>query len=763
MSITPDTAFLKALDNERNKIYYARIIVLDKLDKPIKSIEGRVQYPGSSISLNGNSSMRRTCSISLIAEEAENDLTNIENFLSINRKIKIAVGIEKWIDYSKDVYYYANKNDTIWDDNDIFGHGFPAQGEIGKIYVDRMTMTYWKWGGRSYQQIASLYDYEKDLVWFPLGVYVICQPSITHTLTGCNISLTCKDKMCLLNGEMGGSLPASITFHEYDQIIGEIVCIKDPRRDEELDPNSYTVYKYNNHYYTWTREYGWKEEDDDSMVGEIINVPQLIYDIIYSVVVNYGGESPSRIIINDVPKEIKQIIRYTGTAPLYFNSLTGQYITDELYLSQSGTWKEYHFNEDIGYTYTDFVYPGKLITNIGDNVCTVLDKVKNTLGNYEYFYDIDGNFVFQEIKNYLNTSYIPTEELNGTKKYYIDNNKNYEIDTNSLKILGTDNYRVDFCADQKSIYNFEEGNGLIVSYTNTPNFNNLKNDYHIWGKNSDGFGIHYHLVIKEPPEEMQTYKVVFLQDADSGEYNGRIRLAKEDEIGFDYIPNDWRAELYLEGLEVAKSGGRPDIYQQELLDLFDSIYEWGYYLSNGSFVREGRFKTDIITQPNNLTYFIDYLQPTDKLYGIAVDDIGTKTYSYQQDKIVRLYNDDIPNYIILDKTMNEDYKLEIISKCDESGQPHSLVDNEIYSQFTIGTTGYSAQETVRNFLYQYTTYNESITLQSIPIYYLDVNKRITVKDKKSGISGDYVVKTITLPLNGNGTMNITASRALDRI
>jgi len=34
-----------------------------------------------------------------------------------------------------------------------------------------------------------------------------------------------------------------------------------------------------------------------------------------------------------------------------------------------------------------------------------LDKIKNTLGNYEYFYDINGHFVFQEIKNYLNKSY----------------------------------------------------------------------------------------------------------------------------------------------------------------------------------------------------------------------------------------------------------------------------------------------------------------------------------------------------------------------
>lgn len=758
-----DTSFLKALDNERNKFYYARIIVLDKLDKPIKSIEGRIQ-PGSSVSINGDSSVRRTCNITLIAEEAENDLTNIENFLSVNKKIRIAVGIEKRIDYNTDIYYFQNKADKTYDAAEPFAHGFPSTGQKGKIYVDRKTMTYWIWGGKSYQQINSIYDYQSELTWFPLGVFVINQPSLSHTTNGCVISLSCKDKMCLLNGEMGGNLPTSVTFHEYDQIIGELVCNTDPRYDSSLEPNEYTIYNYNGNYYAWTRQYGWKEDDGKS-IGDVVHIPQLIYDIIQTVVANYGGESLSRIIINDVPLELKQLVRYVGSAPLYHNTETGQYTTDELYLTEAGVWETFGFNEDVGYEFTDFTYPGPLVTNIGDNVCSVLDKIKNTLGNYEYFYDIDGNFVFQEIKNYLNTSYNPTEEVNGTQKFYLDNNRNSNvaIESNSLRILGQDNYRADFCGDQKSIYTFEEGTGLITSYSNSPSYTNLKNDYHIWGKNSDGYAIHYHLVIKDMPTEMQTRKVVFLKKDNDEVYNGRIRLAKEGESGIDYTPNDWRAELYLQGLEVAAGGGRPDIYQQELLDLFDNIYEWGYYNNAGTWIPEGRFKADVVHRPNDLRYFIDYLEPTDKLYGIAVDDIDTKIYSYQQDKIVRLYDNEVPDYILIDEDMDNDYELALMAKCDEQGQPHSVVDADLYKKFVIGTIGYSAQETLRGFLYQYTTYNESISIQSIPIYYLDVNRRITVRDKKSGINGDYIIKTITLPLAPSSTMSISASRALDRI
>lgn len=75
----------------------------------------------------------------------------------------------------------------------------------------------------------------------------------------------------------------------------------------------------------------------------------------------------------------------------------------------------------------------------------------------------------------------------------------------------------------------------------------------------------------------------------------------------------------------------------------------------------------------------------------------------------------------------------------------------------------SAYEQIRADLYQYTNYNEQITLTALPIYYLEPNTRITVRDNQSGIYGDYMVQSITLPLNINETMNLSCTRALERI
>jgi hypothetical protein len=52
-----------------------------------------------------------------------------------------------------------------------------------------------------------------DIVWFPLGIYVIFNPNVSHSASGVTISIQLRDKMCLLNGDAGGVIPAATTFN----------------------------------------------------------------------------------------------------------------------------------------------------------------------------------------------------------------------------------------------------------------------------------------------------------------------------------------------------------------------------------------------------------------------------------------------------------------------------------------------------------------------------------------------------------------------
>ena len=677
INLLKDAAFLRQLDVENIKVFYVKILILDKNELPIRAIEGRVST--GNISINGSSNVRRAGSLTFLAEEELNDLTDIDNLLSMNKKIKILIGIENNVD--------------------------------------------------------DAYD---KIIWFNQGIFVITQPSLQHGADGVNISLQFKDKMCLLNGECGGGLPTSITFHAYDQIIGLDDNDDMGYSSYPLNPNNYTVYLVKGNYMMWDPTTGWDGQGIalKNRVGEVISIPQRIFDIIQTLVCNFGNENIGKVIVNDVPLELKASVRYVGGETLYHNTDTGVYTLDEdAAAAASGTWRTFNYNEDCGYIYTDLVYPGELISGIGENICSVLDKIKNTLGNYEYYYDLEGNFIFKEKKNYLNTQYDPIVKL----------------DENGF-LLDKDNYYVDFSNHTESVYTFDESSVLISAYSNTPNYANIKNDYHIWGKNADELAVHYHIAIKSKPlEPFSTWSVV-AEKNDDGEYTGKIHIAAAREVGYSYTPNDWRAEVYMQGLQKKALHQRPDIYEQELLDLFDIIYD----------MRKQEYKVDIVNFPNDLKYWIDYINPAE-LFDISVDSVGSKIYSYQEDKIKKMYNTEVPNYIMINAAATAQSQADTILKCENSGQPYSRVSKNIYDNIAVGTIGYTAQETARDLIYQYTDYNSSISLTSVPVYYLDVNERITVQDRASGIFGDYIVNSINLPLDARNNMTIQASKALERM
>ena len=64
--------------------------------------------------------------------------------------------------------------------------------------------------------IEPFEDYKNygDIIWFPLGTYVINQATTSTTASSANISISGKDKMCMLDGTCGGTLPSAVTFHE---------------------------------------------------------------------------------------------------------------------------------------------------------------------------------------------------------------------------------------------------------------------------------------------------------------------------------------------------------------------------------------------------------------------------------------------------------------------------------------------------------------------------------------------------------------------
>lgn len=144
------------------------------------------------------------------------------------------------------------------------------------------------------------------------------------------------------------------------------------------------------------------------------------------------------------------------------------------------------YGDVIGFRETNLTYAGELIGKIGDSITkSCLDPIKNMLGNFEYFYDIDGRFHFRRKKTYLNISW---------------NNLVEEEDTGEIYANAT-------ILTQTS-YSFENAN-LITAFQNKPQLSNLKNDYSIWGtKVTTGgkeYPVHLRYAIDKKPVYYKTY------------------------------------------------------------------------------------------------------------------------------------------------------------------------------------------------------------------------------------------------------------------
>lgn len=628
-----DMDFLTQLDKLHMRVQYAKIILLSfKDEEPIKEIQGSIT--SGNLSVNGSSAIRRTINLTMLASIDNSNLEDIDNEISINKKIKVLIGY----------------------DNPL----------------------------KSYKNYG-------DIIWFPCGLFVLSSANISRSTSGWNISITGKDKMCLLDGTAGGTLPASITFHE-------------------------SLVQLDN--------------------GDVEIQYPTIFQIIYEAVNHWGGEAIENIIITDIDEEIKMLVRYMGDKPVYFSN-DYQSLSFE---AQEDYPHMFSYGQDAGYKYTDFTYPGELVLNAEDTVVTLLDKIVSTLGNYEYFYNIDGKFVFQEIKNYLNTG-SPLLELSPEDYVRSYNNAKFLY---SLTDLDT-----------------------TTAITRNPKYDNVKNDFYVWGKRKTSTGvevsIRYHLAIDDKPDiDLAMQNMWEVKDKKSNlivryDFNTLDDYSVDDyTVTLVGTPCDeWREELYRRALNAQVSNSVYDNYYDSEL-----IAEWRnlYNPMNKNWDATNHWNPDVFNDPGSINFWLDFIDTSSSLGKYSIKNIGRRTKVVNNNDIKTVYNSEVPDVVFI-----EGLDQDLIVKYQGIGQRFFILTNEYYDMFSISTTGTSCFDQIREMMYQNLCYNTTISLTCLPKYYIEPNNIIRVEDKDSNIYGNYQITQYSLPLTYNGTMSITATEVLTRV
>lgn len=705
-----DFDFLRELDVYPHRTVYAKIILLNLQEQPVKEITGRITT--GSVNVDGASAVRRSCSLTLITDEAEID--NI--YWGIKNKFKLEVGLENFIN--------------------------------------------------------SEYP---DIIWFKQGLYVITSLNETLNATSHNISLSGKDKGCLLNGEFGGTIPSTTNFGKMDY--------------NEID-------------------------DDGNYVTTTVDLP--IKTIIQNAMLSFGGEQLHNIVISDIDNYGMELIAYKGADPLYmmfdeeagmvtnmvfdgnkkydckyWDSSSEKWKTGELkftdssfqfntYVDQSpnvhativygGTTsaqREYTVikidtDEAIGYRKTELTYPGDLIANAGEALTSVLDKIKNMFASFEYFYDIDGRFVFQKKKDYINASW------------------------NNIKVSEDEVYVDAVTLTSPTIYSFED-NKMLTAISKQPAINNLKNDFAIQGTRKSASGadilIHMRYAISDKPYRYKAYK-------------GKTYVWEPD----DKETIDWRELIYQMALDYFKYGQNDDFYHvigknnpedyptgitgyemfyTDLQGFWRQLYNpeaigqhaEGEYVelpifggTTGLFHTTTGFNKDVEENPSVLNFWFDFMDTTGEFGKYSIQTIGHRPKAVNDSKTVSIYYKQIPQVLLISSAEIEAIKEENLKDYyNLTGYSFIQVPSAYEKYFSISSRGKSAQDSLDDLLYKHLYCTQNVTLTSLPIYYLQPNQRIFVRDQKTQISGEYLLNKITIPLTYNGTSSLTAQLAPQRI
>lgn len=761
-------------------------------------------------------------------------------------------------------------------------------------------------------------DKYPEIIWFPQGLYIITGFSTSATVNNCTITIQGKDKMCLLNGDMGGNLPSQIDFgiEEYYNVEENVT------------------------YYN----------------------PIPLKDIIKNAVNVYGNEPLENIIINDLDMVGLEQLKYKGEKPLYLirDISTGVYINmtlngdmvvynnpecsgDGIKMSQlvynadvpvkdgAGTTiyfkgkndlvSSYNvfkavYGTEVGYRPTDLTYAGELIANVGETLVSVLDKIKNMLGNFEYFYDLEGRFIFQQKKTYVNDPW------------------------NSLRKEGNDVYATDAAYTSAIVYNFNDL-GYFTAISHNPAFNNLKNDFSVWGKRKGITGteilIHMRCALDKKPVYYKNYlgEVYISKDYSEILPNG-VCLQKENQT--NAITVDWREIIYQMSKDYYNHHDEDDFLKNIIVNNYDTAneinrYPSGYtgyetyyvdlysfwrdiydtrivkadfpdkdaqyyvlnqkgdtyidsnkaelttplikikdlreisksediYIKDAGEYKKIEFKEDY--KPDDDKSINDYLIKTKTIYseiglmdeekfyekyqkdkyyyyidgkyelckdksdynkyriyykqsvfeedqyislnpyyftqnayypynsdcnintgesfamqespeslnfwfdligeGSAMEkymacNIGSRTKAVNDQDVTGIYFQEVPDVLFM---TSEEYNA-ITNKEQQTGYTYIHINDALSGCFTVSSQGKTAYSVLEKLLEENTYCVENVTITSIPIYYLEPNARIEIQDKNSGIEGEYLISKITLPLTYNGTMSITATKAVDTI
>lgn len=600
--------------------------------------------------------------------------------------------------------------------------------------------------------------------WYPKGVYVLTAPSIVYASNSYTITINATDKMSLCDGSVSGKIDFSTRIDaeyevnnkksiyiteaadEFNKILNKEV--KTPAELENV--KALIILKLRQYlYYVTSTDY----TQESAVLTLINNIESIqfttaiydlqgysqsfskllnnttykklkIKDIVKYVMIEYAHENPAKVIINDIPDKIK--------TPVYIKA-TKTANTDD--------------KTKIGYKMIDYIYPEELIVSAGTPVTAILDSCVQALGgNFEYFYDYNGYFIFQEKKNYIN---------------------NNIVDINNLEPSDY-KYKYDYFPIH---YDFSKSK-IVSSYSNSATWLNIKNDISVWG-NDETKTLGYRVVIDEKPivpkniinhfntTQKMDWREYIVHNYQIGINNILVGKNRGEEISNDYdltvnnptvvvCPTDQKEKYYYKRYNKEKQ-----VWERLLIEYEDKGAEIPkYYPELSTLWFNDRFYANGEPQDKGVyNYNLDLLSGDVDFNKWRISSLGTRVEAITDNDVKQLYPTKIEEILVYVDEKDLQYTTD----------KAAAIKLNSYDEFRFyrpaGNIYKDAYSAVKEQLFKNLYSNEQVTISSLPILTLSANQRCYCYNLNAQVDGFYLTQTITEDFS-NHTMTTTLIKNL---
>lgn len=782
-----------------------KIELLDWNESPLDIIEGTCT--GGNLTIDGNSAVRRTCSLSLLVK---NKATASADW-SISKKIKIYIKINngEWLkqglfvitnfsigENSNGITISLTAQDKMCLLNGTISGSIFAEIDFGNIntYISQSNLL----GGLSQ---------ENNIQKAELSIFDIIRESV-HSFGGEKYeNIVIKDiedglelleyrgKDILVQNDAGFLTKAGAESGLYSEIFPYGLYIKkedgtyEPRYKYENDKTYYiAVAQLNNKEYIYNNlneSLSLFAPDfvlDKAFFDEFLKSSFSHYQRQYGVV--YIQENNSYNIAYDTPKS--KIYHYTANDNVQC----------------------YQYGDTIGYRTTALTYTEKdYVLKPGENIGTLLEKIKKQFGLYEYFYDVDGRFIFQKKQTYLNFGLIDEKEKSLAAEFKdkekiigISSNPQIANIKNDFSIWGTTATKTPFHVRigtaKKPIY-YKSYKGIIyttteaqISSTPVSSFSELQwllsseNKTELYFKTPEGEEVSF------TPENILKAMSTTIEGLDEGSFLQTFIwilvlmvfimallkgvLPNEDNLNFYRKTErvlDYRELIYQMALDYFAYHNEPDF--EAVLScnndwikngktgyetFYTDLKEFWPKLYNGNVSLED--STDYILSGDNIGWNKDILNPSNLIFWFELVDgkpeyqiqnIGSRMKAETNEGITAIAYKETPKILFYPskaETAPEDWKGAKESLKNFTGYTQIQIPNDMLEDFIISPKHYSAMELIESYLYSYQILGETKTVTIIPDYSLQPNTRIKL------LGDTYLIKKISYSLAYNSSMSL---------